>query len=136
MIFRVKKLYVTVSPLFFVVLVWVFFTNQMMMFFCCFFALCLHEMGHIMMIWMLKEKISIFRIVPLGFSCRLKNQSRVLRKNMMKILIAGPAVNFLVAGLFYFWTKEFAMMNFLLGVFNLVPVGELDGGRLFQLFEL
>jgi len=87
------------------------------------------------MIFALKEKIAIFRIVPIGFSCRLKNQSKVSRKNMMKILIAGPAVNFLMAGLFFLWTNEFAVMNFLLGIFNLLPVGELDGGRLFQLIE-
>lgn len=135
MIFRVKKMYVTVSPLFFIVMIWVFFTNQMTMFLSCFFALCLHEMGHITMIFALKEKIAIFRIVPIGFSCRLKNQSKVLRKNMIRILVAGPAVNFLMAGLFFLWTKEFAMMNFLLGAFNLLPVGKLDGGRLFQLLE-
>jgi len=132
MIFRVKKVYVTVSPLFFVVMIWVFFTNKMMMFLSCFFSLCLHEIGHIAMIFSLKEKIAILRIVPIGFSCRLKNQSKVSGKNMMKILIAGPAVNFLMAGLFFLWTKEFAMMNFLLGVFNLLPVGELDGGRIFD----
>ena len=133
MIFRMKKVFVVVSPLFFAVMLWVALTDKFAMFFSCFFTLCLHELGHIAMILMLNEKIAIFRIVPIGFSCRLKNQSKVSRENMMKILIAGPAVNFLTAGLFYFWTNEFAVMNFLLGVFNLLPVGELDGGRLFQL---
>ena len=85
------------------------------------------------MICMLKERIAILRILPIGFSCRLRNKSKVSRKNMMKILISGPAVNVLMAGLFYFWTKELAVTNFLLGIFNLLPVGELDGGRIFEI---
>jgi len=136
MIFRVKRLYVTVSPLFFVVLLWCFFTGRAGAFLICLLALLLHEMGHIFMIFMMGEKIAIFRIIPFGFSCRLKNQSKIAGEKMMKILIAGPATNFLVAGLFFFWTKEFAVINVLLGMFNLLPVGELDGGRLFSLIHI
>jgi len=136
MIFRVKRLYVTVSPLFFVVLFWSVFTGRSGAFLICLLALLLHEMGHIFMILMMREKIAIFRIIPFGFSCRLKNQSKISAEKMRKILIAGPATNFFVAGLFFLWTKEFAVINVLLGMFNLLPVGELDGGRLFQLFAV
>jgi len=132
MIFRLKRLYITVSPFVFTVVIWSLFTNKISSLLICLLALVLHEIGHIIMIYLLGEKIVIFRILPVGFSCRLKNQSKIVEKKMMKILIAGPAVNFLMAGLFFFRTKEFAMINFLLGMFNLMPIGELDGGRIFE----
>lgn len=136
MIFRMKQLYVTVSPFVFVVLCWAAFMHKMMSLMICLLALALHEIGHIIMIYLLKEKIAIFRIIPFGFSCRLKNQSKVAEKKMIKILIAGPAMNFLMAGLFFYWTTEFAVINALLGMFNLLPVGELDGARIFQIVSI
>ncbi|MBP3284532.1 MAG: hypothetical protein J6M02_03425 [Clostridia bacterium] len=135
MIFRVKHIYVTVSPLFFAVAIWALLADKAVPFGLCLMALSLHEMGHIVMIYLLQEKIAIFRIIPFGFSCRLKNQSKIVPEKMIKILFAGPVVNFLTAGLFFLGTKEFAMMNLLLGMFNLLPIGELDGGRIFQIVE-
>ena len=99
----------------------------------CLSALIIHEMGHILTAYIFGEKVSVFYILPFGFCCRLKNQSKVKKENMMKILIAGPATSIIVAGLFVFWTKEFALVNLLLGVFNLLPVGKLDGGRIIDL---
>ena len=68
MIFRVKRLYVTVSPLFLVVLFWSFFTNRIGAFLVCLLALLLHELGHIFMILAMREKVAIFRIIPFGYS--------------------------------------------------------------------
>lgn len=132
MIFRVKRLYITVSPFVFVVLGWSIFASKINSLLICLLALVLHEIGHIIMIYLLGERITIFRIIPFGFSCRLRNQSKIASKKMIKILAAGPATNFIVAGLFFLWTKEFALMNVLLGMFNLMPIGELDGGRIFE----
>jgi Zn-dependent protease len=82
------------------------------------------------MIYILDEKISILKILPFGFSCKLKNQSQVAKNKMIKILMAGPAVNFVTTGLVFYWTQEFAMINFLIGIFNLLPIFELDGKRI------
>jgi Zn-dependent protease len=96
----------------------------------CFFALTLHELGHILTAYFLDEKISMLKILPFGFSCKLKNQSQILKNQMLKILIAGPAVSFITAGLVFYWTSEFAVINFLIGMFNLMPIFELDGMRM------
>jgi Zn-dependent protease len=52
---------------------------------------------------------------------------------MLKILIAGPAVNFITAGLILYWTPNYAMINCLIGLFNLLPIGELDGIRILNI---
>ena len=135
MIFRINKLYVSVSTYFFIMLLWVVMTQKVKAFALCIIALILHEIGHIAMIYYLGEKINVFYILPFGFCCRLKNQNKVIRKNMIKILLAGPVASICAAGLLIFWTKEFALVNFILGIFNLLPVGSLDGGRLSKFFE-
>lgn len=133
MIFRIKGIYFSISFYFIFMLIWVIFTGKVKAFSLCLFALILHELGHILVAYFLGERVSVFYILPFGFCCRLKNQSKIKRKNMFRILIAGPATSVFVAGLFAFWTKEFAFVNLLLGLFNLLPIGKLDGGRMFSL---
>lgn len=135
MIFCIRNIYVHISWYFFFILAWVIFTNKIESFFLCLLALILHELGHIILIYMLKEKINIFYILPFGFCCRLKNQNKISDKKMKKILLAGPVTSLAVSGLFIFWTKEFALVNFIIGLFNFVPIGHLDGGRIIKMAE-
>ena len=72
-------------------------------------------------------------IIPFGFSCRLKNQSKIGKDKIFKIILAGPVTSFTVAGLVFLWTKEFALVNLIIGIFNLIPIGNLDGGRIFRI---
>ena len=132
MIFRINKIYLCVSWYFFLIVVWTIFTNKIESFLLCLSALIFHELGHIFVINILKEKINIFFMLPFGFCCRLKNQNKISDKNMMKILLAGPVTSFCVAGFFVLWTKDFAVINFIIGLFNLLPIGELDGGRIME----
>jgi len=75
----------------------------------------------------------VFYIIPFGFSCRLRNQSKIEKNKMLKIILAGPVTSFTVAGLVFLWTKEFALVNLIIGIFNLIPIGNLDGGRIFRI---
>ena len=77
MIFHIKKLYISISWYFFIMIAWVILTNKIESFLLCLSALIIHEMGHIITIFLLKEKISIFYILPFGFCCRLKNQNKM-----------------------------------------------------------
>ena len=52
---------------------------------------------------------------------------------MIKIIVAGPAVSLITAGLFFFWTKEFAIINLMIGIINLLPIGQLDGMRILNI---
>lgn len=133
MLFRINKVYVSISIYFFAMIIWVIFFHRVNEFIYCLGALFLHELGHIFMIYHLKEKISVFYIIPFGFSCRLKNQSKIEKNKMLKIILAGPVTSFTVAGLVFLWTKEFALVNLIIGIFNLIPIGNLDGGRIFRI---
>lgn len=133
MIFRIKKVYVSISIYFLFMIAWVVISGRSEEFFCCLGALLLHEIGHVVIIYLLKEKISIFYIIPFGFSCRLKNQSKIAQEKLLKITLAGPVTSFIVSGLAFFWTKDFAIINLIIGLFNLIPIGSLDGGRIFRI---
>jgi len=134
MIFHINKIYICISWYFLIMIIWVIFTGKIEAFFLCLLALIIHEAGHIITIYRLKEKINIFYILPFGFCCRLKNQNKNKNKNMIKILLAGPATSLCVAGLFL-WTKEFSLVNLIIGIFNLLPIGNLDGGRVARIVK-
>jgi len=132
MIFKIFGIYLSVSWLFLCMICFAIFSGKILAFSLCFFALILHELGHIFMTYFLDEKINIFYILPFGFCCRLKNQSKIKKDKMIKILLAGPVTSFIVSGLFLFWTREFSLVNLVIGFFNLLPFGMLDGGRLIR----
>ena len=134
MIFRIKKLYICISWYFLIMLGWVILTHKIQSFLLCLLALMIHEMGHISMILVLKEQISIFYILPFGFCCRLKNQNQILNKKMIEILLAGPVAS-IVTSVLFLWTKEFALANFIIGLFNLLPISSLDGGRIVKIID-
>ena len=130
MILKVKNVYITISPYIFLSICIFLLKSKFLNLVLCLIALILHELGHIIAIYALGEKISILKILPFGFSCKLKNQSQVDKNKMLKVLIAGPAVNFITAGLVFYWTLDFATINFFIGVFNLLPIYEFDGMRI------
>lgn len=132
MIFKIFGIYISVSWLFLCMICFAIFSGKFSAFLLCFFALILHELGHIFMTYFLDERINIFYILPFGFCCRLKNQSKIKKDKMIKILLAGPAISLGIAGLSLFWTREFSLVNFVVGIFNLLPFGMLDGGRLIR----
>ena len=105
--------------------------KMLIMLACC----CLHETGHIAAMLMCgckPEGITFYgggiRLVP----CKRMNGF----SQEAFILSAGCAVNFMLAFLSCVICKKltfFAQVNLLLGGFNLLPVGYLDGGRLIDL---
>ena len=130
---KLGNTYIIISIYFWIVILWCCINNKLKEFLICFLALTLHEAGHLITAYCLKENVSVLKILPIGFMCRLKNQSQIQTKNIIKILIAGPATSILMAGLFLFWTKDFAIINLMIGLVNLFPLGELDGMRILNI---
>lgn len=113
------------------------------------FAL-LHECGHLVVGMLLGFKIQKFNINSLGLAINFKVNVLGFKKKIKKaniicikkllIALAGPVVNFVFAIIFFKteccnWInnrEEVVYANFLIGIFNLIPIYPLDGGRILK----
>lgn len=98
----------------------------------------LHECGHLIMLRLLKapvEKVS-FRLF--GIKIALKNGTSLSYGQEIAIALSGSAANFItcVPALILYQNKVFPWQSgaifafsLILGCFNLLPIGSLDGGR-------
>lgn len=92
-------------------------------------ACLLHELGHYGAICLSGNSVSRIRITAIGAELTMTRPAGYLQEGI--IALAGPGVNLLLAVLFSFpeWGRFFSGINLVLGCFNLMPVGSLDGGR-------
>ncbi len=98
----------------------------------------LHEIAHLFVGIIIGLKPKIFHINPLGMSIEFYMfQSRSIWKKIVTYF-AGPMFNFLMSIVFYFipiklnLKMEIIYTNILLGIFNLIPMMPLDGGRILK----
>ncbi len=113
-----------------------------------FFAcVVLHELGHSFTGRRYGVNVSRILLMPIGGMAEFDSLPREPRKELL-ITLAGPAVNFVIAGLLwwpvtrlpeviYFYTAEGLLYqlfaaNLVMGLFNLVPVFPMDGGRILR----
>lgn len=108
-----------------------------------FFSMLLHELSHIAAARLCGIKTDVFSASVMGFSAAIQIES-CSKKELLFIYSAGPLLNLLA----YFaalmlgktlsgdqsFIRLLSTSNLLLGLFNLLPVLPLDGGRL--MFEL
>lgn len=102
-------------------------------------AIILHELGHAFVAKKLGYRLDKIWILPFG-ACLSFEEFSFNPKDEIKIAFAGPIVNILlivsVMALWWFYpityvyTYTFALSNFSIAVFNLLPAYPLDGGRI------
>lgn len=92
-------------------------------------ACLLHELGHYAAIRLMGGDVRLIRLTAVGAEMNLMGPLGYWQEGAAAL--AGPAVNLLLARLFCFWERGqlFAGLNLVLGIFNLLPVCGLDGGR-------
>lgn len=92
----------------------------------------LHELGHIIAMSICKEQIDSLAFHPFGISMKLKNSSALSLGEEVFILISGCAVNLIFAIIPITPTTTYINIGILL--FNILPIANLDGGRIVRLF--
>ena len=99
-----------------------------------FFAVFMHECGHLFAMWILGCAPKKIKLIPA--SVQITNAAFTDYKNDFLIAVSGPLVNFILFLAFYYnyslfenrLVRYFALINLMLGILNLLPVKGLDGG--------
>jgi len=97
-------------------------------------AAAVHESGHLLMLKLLGVHMTSFELSPLGVVIQMDSSQLSYPQELMTVL-AGPAVNLLCGTIFSLLAARHAELfapagaHWVLGLFNLLPVSPLDGGR-------
>ena len=97
------------------------------------FAVLLHELGHLLALHLCGGEVRGVCFTGSGIHIRQSQQAGGLRAELL-VHLSGVAVNLLLAGIFYLWPggfygAYFSAVNLLLGLFHLIPAGNLDGAN-------
>lgn len=102
------------------------------------FFIFVHELGHIIGFFLFGVSIKSISLHPFGVKIKRSNHSKALGQELC-IYFFGPLSNFICMGLIWIFgnggtTAQTAIvLNFVMAAFNLLPIGNLDGGNMLQL---
>lgn len=111
------------------------FVNEKFLYYILF--IILHELTHCFTGMMLGYSINRIRMLPFGFSANF-NEEFIKPLDDILISSSGPLINFIFFIIFLLLKSKnsyfliLSQSNLILGVFNLIPAGLLDGGRILK----
>lgn len=92
-----------------------------------------HELAHLLVMRVCGAEITAVTLYGAGIRIRSENAERLSAGRQNAIYSAGCVTNFaLAAGLWAAGAYTGALINICTGLFNLLPLGELDGARLLK----
>lgn len=134
-----KRLQVTIHPMFIILGLILVIMGNYAVFFICTISAFLHEMGHLVVAEKFGYKMSKIRLMPFGAELHGETDD-FDGVDEIYIALAGPIVNFficlIILGLWwitprvYGFTEPIFETNLVMGIFNLLPLFPLDGGRI------
>ena len=103
-----------------------------------FFAVLMHELGHLFAMWLLECNPKKIKLIPASIQITAPITKQY--KNDIIIAACGPLVNFVLFFSLYFnyiaFKNElvlyYSLLNLLIGIFNSLPVCGLDGGTVLK----
>ncbi|MBP3596767.1 MAG: site-2 protease family protein [Clostridia bacterium] len=99
-----------------------------------------HELGHIAVGYILGFNLKCFKFIPFGAKIEFMEFKKTKNISIKRILVyfSGPLMNFILCFYIFFndidLKEEWFYTNFLLGIFNLLPLMPLDGGKILTQF--
>ena len=112
---------------FFLLLAWLNYLDRSFLVPMALAACTAHELGHIAAIRLLGGSVKEVRLTAIGAELVLERPLAYWQEGLSAL--AGPGVNLLLALAGCRFSLTFAGLNLALALFNLLPVGRLDGGR-------
>lgn len=139
---RWKGILFRLHPLFVLVMIASIATGQFTEIITLFVIVLWHELGHIIaglrFGWTIKE----VKLLPFGGVVEVEEAGAVPAREEIWVAIAGPVQNVILAAIAFGlgqagwidrgWSDDFVRANVLIGLFNLLPILPLDGGRILQ----
>lgn len=94
----------------------------------------IHELGHLIAGICFGLKVKKISIMPFGLSINFEDYSNKYILKKIIISAAGPLMNLLIVvmGICNNWGEDIIYCNILIGMFNLIPIYPLDGGRILK----
>ena len=126
-------------PLYLLLFVFFYLTNNLKFFICYTLVVLLHETAHFIVAKKLGYVCHKIKLMPYGAVLDAETDDFSFYDEI-KIAIAGPLCNLFLClitiCLWWLWpvsfnyTEDFMLSNLVIGLFNLVPIFPLDGGRI------
>ena len=133
--FRIRGIRIQISFYFFAVLSLLFLFDPKGFAMAGFLSCICHEAGHLIAFALMGVPLESLSFLPFGLRIIPKLGLTLPQKEIV-LLLAGPAVNLILFAVFLFTGVQlpFAAANLLIGIFNLIPIAPLDGGRALRIF--
>ncbi|MFG3611101.1 M50 family metallopeptidase [Rummeliibacillus stabekisii] len=128
------KLHPTLLP----IIVWLVLTGQFANYALLFLSLCIHELGHLIVAYLVGANIKSCVIMPYGGEIQFSKSWQMTKQQQLLITMAGPFATLLLFLLALFFLPQNLSMplqtiQLLLLLLNLLPIWPLDGGRIVEI---
>lgn len=115
------------------------FVSHSMTFLGCIISSIMHELGHLIIMRLQNKQIYSIHIGL--FNIDIKHTDYFNLNDEIVLLLSGSGMNFLISLLTYLINMNiksynlyiFALQNIIIGIFNLLPIANLDGGQIFYM---